>query len=91
MLADTVNKGFGVPQTHARTMAHAGRMVAHTHVAAQHDTMGLIVSTEMPARTIPAKMVAHAAALVTHTHVTAQQDTMALVVSTGMPAYPILA
>ena len=70
-------------------VAHATAVVAHTDVAAQEDTMALVVSTGMPVYPIPAKMVAHAAAVVAHTDVTAQEDTMALVVSTGMPAYPI--
>ena len=70
-------------------MAHAAAVVAHTDVAAQEDTMALVVSTEMPAYPIPAEMVADAAALVTHTDVAAQEDTMALVVSTGTPVYPI--
>ena len=70
-------------------MARAGRMVAHTDVAAQHDTMALIVSTEMPAYPIPAKIEAHATVLVTHSVVPVQWRIMDLSVSTGMPAYPI--
>ena len=70
-------------------VAHATALEAHTDVAAQEDTMTLVVSTGMPAYLIPAKMVAHAAAVVARTDVAAQEDTMALVVSTGMPAYPI--
>ena len=72
-------------------MARAGRMVAHTHVAVQHDTTALGVSTGMPAQPIPAKIKAHATVLVTHSVVPAQRRIMDLSVSTGMPACPILA
>ena len=70
-------------------MARAGRMVAHTHAAAQHNTMALIVGTGMPAYPIPAKIEAHAIVLVTHLVVPAQCRIMDLPVSTGMPAHPI--
>ena len=35
-------------------VAHAGAVVAHTDVAAQEDTMALVVSTGMPAYPVPA-------------------------------------
>ena len=70
-------------------MARAGRMVTHIHVAVQHNTMALVVSTGMPAYPIPAKIEAHATVLVTHLVVPAQYRIMDLPVSTEMPAHPI--
>ena len=60
-------------------VAHAAAVVARTDVAAQEDTMALIVSTGMPAYPIPAEMGAHAGAVVAHTDVDAQQETQVLV------------
>ena len=71
-------------------VAHAAAVVARTDVAAQEDTMALVVSTGMPAYPIRAKIVAHAAALVAHTDVTAQQDTQAPVVNTELEIFKSL-
>ena len=56
-------------------MAHAAAVVACTDVAAQEDTMVLVVSAGMPAYPIPVEMVGHVSIVVTRTAVAAQVDT----------------